>query len=53
MLPFSQYFSRGFAIALTIRLFVTVELAMLFSVVTRSATDDADRERPALFIDSN
>lgn len=52
-LPFSQYFCRGFAIALTIRLFVTVELAMLFSIVTRSATDHADRERPALFVDSN
>lgn len=36
-----------------IRLFVTVELAMLFSIVTRPATDHADRERPALFVDSN
>lgn len=49
----SQYFSRGFAVALTIRLFVAVELAVFFAVDARTATNAADRERPAFFVDSN
>jgi hypothetical protein len=53
LLP-SQYFSRGFAVALTIRLFgVAVELAMLFSRLARAAADAADGERPAFLVDSD
>lgn len=46
------YFCRGLCIALTIGLFVAIELAMLFPVLARATTDTAHRERPTLLVDA-
>jgi hypothetical protein len=48
-----EYFSRGLCIALTIGLFASVELAMLFACLAGAAANTAYCVGPTLLVDPN